>query len=569
MAERSIFDELAAELSVQERRDLLARIAASAPVSDEPLYKASERPKTENYDYAARAASLGFLARLLLSIRSMFAGRTRETLLRDDDLKEIARRIESRFPFLVDQRRAVLLPKVADELRKLRDAARFFYDLLDRSVERDRAAFFAFLASIELPELHRRLVEETDPFKAAAPDAKETELRGAMLDAFDEALASMDEAGRRAMYRDLRSVLFLKRLSGFLFERLLGTFRPGLGPDGAEAASYAEARELFLELGDLMRSMSEPPSTALMEALFVFVERESIARPEAESILAADLAKAEAALSRIRAFNAELPMAEISRLVAGDPAYQPRDLAGGEDWLAIFKSFWRERIDSLVEDWKADRRYRQLAEEIVAFVGEPGPRGFENISREESEAGPAIRLEGALSFLDAFLRGAYQRELSRPFKIILVDGEFYRKDNRIEFTDAFDGLGRLPEALAALDARLAPGGETGAAWARAKAEISPGPVKHRKLLAIAREAEEEAERVVRTAAESLAEMVRLLGGILKGEAGGRYDSLANLAYMDGKANRDFLKSLSVAKDRCERALFFLSELSGLDLGGAA
>jgi hypothetical protein len=59
-------------------------------------------------------------------------------------------------------------------------------------------------------------------------------------------------------------------------------------------------------------------------------------------------------------------------------------------------------------------------------------------------------------------------------------------------------------------------------------------------------------------------MFSLLQGFLKGEAGGRYDSLANLAYLDGKANKEFLRSLDRAKDRCEKALGLLAELSGLE-----
>jgi len=565
MAERSLFDELAAELSVRERRDLLERIAKSAPVSEEPLFKvAVERGRERLADYAARAAALGFLSRMLLTLRSLFSGKSKETILREDDLKEIAKRVELRFPGLIERRRGLLLAPVAEELRKLRDSARFFYDLLDRSVEKDKPAFFAFLASVELPELHRRLLEETDPFRAP-PDSDESALRGAMLDAFDQAILDIDEAGRRAMYRDLRSLIFLKRLSGFLFERLLGTFRPAAGPGGADAAAFAEARDLLLDLGDILRSMSEPPSTKLMEAILVFVERDELRRPDAESILEADIARAETALGRIRSFNAKVPMGELSRLASGDPAYSPRELAGGEDWLVVFKSFWRERIEGLVDEWKAERRYRELAEEISAFVGEPGPAGFKYLSREETETSPGIRQDATLSFLDAFFRGTFQRELSRPLKIVLVDGEFYRKDNRIEYPDAYDGLVREPEAIAALDSRLGPEGEIGQAWSQAKAEMSPAQAKHRKLQTIARNAEDEAERLIRAASGAFAAMVKVLGGIMKGEAGGRYDSLSNLSFLDGKANKEFLHSLGQAKDRCERARTFLAELSGLDL----
>jgi len=570
MAEPSIFDELAAELSTQERRELLDRISASAQFSAEPLFKAAPaRFALESVDYKAKASSLGFFARILLALRAVFSGKSKEELLRDDDLRQIARRIEVRYPLLIDRRRYLLLEGLADELRRLRDAARYFYDILDRSVEKDKSAFFAFLASIELPDLHGRLETETDPYSSARSEASETDMRGALHAVIDSAVAEMDESGRRAMYRDLRSVIFLKRLSGFLFERLFGAFKPGLGAGGMGGAAYAEVKDLFLELGDILRSMSEPPSAVLMEALFIFIEREEIAKPEAESILKADIARAETALGRIRAFNERVPMAELSRIVSGDPSYQPRDLAGGEDWLAIYKSFWRERIDARIDEWKSDRRSRQLAEEIAAFVGKPGPTAFASISSRECDAAPAIRFESALTFLDAFIRGIYQRELLRPLKIILVDGEFYRKDNRLEYTDAFDCLSRLPDAIAVLDARLSPQGEVGAAWARAKGEISPSAIKHRKLSTISREAEDEAERIVRDAADALADMAKLLGGIMKGEAGGRYDSLSNLSSMDGKGNREFLKSLSAAKGRCESALSFVAELSGLDFGRTA
>jgi hypothetical protein len=566
MAERSIFDDLVAELSVQERRNLLENIAKSAPVSEEPLFKIlPDRSKGKSQDYAARAAALSFLPRVVLAIRGILTGKSKELLLREDDLRDIAKRIDLRFPGLIDRRHGLLLAPVAEELRKLRDSARFFYDLLDRSVEKDKAAFFAFLASIEMPELHRRLVEETDPFKTASHDAEESALRGAMLDAFDEAIVDMDEIGRRAMYRDLRSLIFLKRLSGFLFERLLGTFRPSLGPEGSDAAAFAESRDLLLDLGDILFSMAEPPSTKLLEALFVFVEREGIAKPDAESILSADIARAEAALGRIRSFNAKVPMGELCRLASSEPAYLPRELAGGEDWLVIFKAFWRDRIESLVNEWKAERRYSELAEEIAAFVGDPGPAGFAHIFREETDASPPVRQDATLSFLDAFFRGTFQRDIVRPLKLVLVDGEFYRKDNRIEYTDAYDGIARVSDTIAAFDARLGPQGEIGSAWAQAKAEMSPAQVKHRKLQMIARNAEDEAERIIRATAESLSAMVKILGGIMKGEAGGRYDSLANLSYLDGKSNKDFTRSLGVAKDRCERAITFLAELSGLDL----
>ncbi len=72
--------------------------------------------------------------------------------------------------------------------------------------------------------------------------------------------------------------------------------------------------------------------------------------------------------------------------------------------------------------------------------------------------------------------------------------------------------------------------------------------------------------MLRDSAIALITMTRVLQGVLKGEAGGRYDSLQNLSAVDGRANRDFLKSLDATRATCETAIALLEELSGLELG---
>ena len=571
MTAASSFDSLVAELSAEERSLLLERIKAAMPVSSEPLFHPSSAPDTLSAT-ALKPEELGLLARFVLFLRGMFTGKGRDELLREDAIKEIGRKVETRYPGIIDRRKGLVLESVAEELRGLRDAARFFYDALDRSVEKDRAAFYAFLGSIELPLTHDRLLREADPAAIAASmtgltgQAEDSEVRGAALTAFDSAFIGLSDKGRKAMYLDLRSVLFLKRLSGFLFDRLIGLFEPGALPNERLSASFFELRELFLDLGDILFSMSEAPSTELMEAIFLFADREKIGRgkEEAASVLGEDMAKAETFLGRIRSFNSRLPLGALLRLVSGDPEYLPRELPGGEDWLAIYKAFWRERIETALDEWKAEHRNKELMAEIAAFVGEPGPAGFANMSREGKDGSPPLRLAVAFVFLDAFYRGPFLRELNRPMKVVLVDGEFYRKDNRIEFTDAYDALLRLPELLSVLDAKMGPDGEIGAAWLAASRELGSSSVKRHKTQSIIRVAEEEAERILRREGGALKTMIDILRGFLKGEAGGRYDSLANLSYIDGKANKDFLRSLDRAKDRCETALNLLSELSGLD-----
>jgi hypothetical protein len=260
-----------------------------------------------------------------------------------------------------------------------------------------------------------------------------------------------------------------------------------------------------------------------------------------------------------------VPFFDILRLVCLDPDHRPQELPAGEDWLVVYRGFWKARMERRLDEVREERHYKRLSEEITSFIGEGEPSRFANISRTESPDAPAIRQDLALAFIDAFVRGAFAREFNRPLKLVLVDGEFYRKENRLEFTDAYNALVHAPDAIAFLDARLAPEGEIGKAWSQAKREASPLAIKRRKIQSIARGADDEAERIIRETGAALAEIVRIVRGILKGEAGGRYDSLANLSYLDGRANKDFLKSLANVKDRAERALGLLGELSGFEL----
>jgi hypothetical protein len=569
MPQGSVFDRLVADLSLEERRDLLERLDRSVIVSDEPLYDKIFAERAGAPSHIRNLSELGLLKRILLYLRRFFTGRDIDSLLVEDELKALARNVEAACPGIVDYRRGMLTSLLHEELKKLRDAARFFYDVLDRSFDRDKAEFFAFLGSVELPETHGRLLAETNPFAwaEAHPDAPESEVRQAVTSAYDEIFMAMPEERRKAMYQDLRCLLFLKRLSGFLFERLLSTFKPGAGPAEGPAASFTEAADLLVELGDILFSLSRPPSISLMESLFCFAEQETLENPEsdAEALIAADLGAAETAVARIRTFNRRVPFVDIVRLATEDPAHQPRELAAGEDWLVVYRGFWRSRIEAQLDELRSNRRYRRLAEEVAAFVGDAEPASFAHISREEGPGCPPIRQDLPLAFMDAFTRGSLAKEFNRPLKIVLVDGEFYRKENRIEFTDAYDLLGNTAETIAALDARLGPDGEIGLAWSRAKLEIAPVVIKRRKIQSIARSAEDEAERMIRNFAGALSTLVRVIRGILKGEAGGRYDSLANLSSLDGRANREFLRSLAAAKDRSEMALALLTELSGLDL----
>ncbi len=564
MNEASTFDRLVRGLSREERRDLLTRIRGTAEVSDEPMFR-PETVREPPVDYSARYRELNPLSRLVILIRRIFSGKPRDELVKELVLKTLARRIELGNPGLVSYSRRVFLGRMLEELKSLRDAARFIYDLLDRTIEKDKGAFYAFLASLELEEQHQRLLSGTDPFQYAQTNslAGEPEVRAAVWAAYDEILSSIPEDSRRRMYADVRSLTFLKRVAGFLYDRLFACFEEG--PAGIPESPFVSARELVSELADGLYSMASPPSLKLMESLLVFQMRDDMENPDfdAEGALKSQLDRIEEALSRIRAFNARVPLYGILRLVLEDPNYRPRELAGGEDWFAIFKGFWKDRIEKQLGFYATERRMQDLQTDIAGFLGSQEAVLFGHISEEGRDGAPPVRLEKALAFLYAFYERLFVPEMNRSLKVLLIEGEFYKKDNRVEYTDAYNELLQIPDALSALDDRLGPGGDLGSAWSQAREELVSLPLKRRKIQSALQAANGEAEALLNRSREAMKRMQAILKGLLKGEAGGRYDSLSNLSYIEGKGNKEFLRNLDSIKNRLERTVHFLDELERL------
>ena len=568
MSEPSAFDDLVRELSHEERRDLLHRIRGAAKVSEEILFR-DEEAGLPAIDYAARYRELGLLARIVVTLRSFFTGLPRDEVLKARILEDVARRVELRSPGLVDARRGVLLERFAGELASLRDGSRWFVDYLDRALEKDKGSFYAFTGSVLLEGVHRRLWEDADPFAVASKDSSldEAAVRATVWSIYEDALSSIAEADRRQVYADLRSLLFLRRLATFLFDRALSAFETDAA--GRRSAVLAVLKDQLAELASVLASMAQPPSLKLMESLLVFASREGFSRGDfdAEGELGGLLGKADLALSRVRAFNQRVPLVLIVQLAAGDPNWRPREAPGAEDWFALFRQFWRDRLERRLLAFANQRKAEALFREVEQFAGQAP--AFDHIKLQDGDHAPGLRLAPVIAFLAGFYRNVFVPLLNRPLRIVLLDGEFYKKDNRVEYTEAYNVLLRLDENARALDRRLSPGGELSESWMQARAEMGHPQVRYRRIQGAQALAAKEAEDLVTGAVAALRSMSEVLRGIMTNEVGGKYDSLANLHYLEGRANKEFLESLETARGKIERALSTLDELSSLDLGNGA
>jgi hypothetical protein len=572
MAESTTFQALVLELSPEERTTLLERLQRMATVSAEALYSPTAED-SQRVDYTEAYHSFGFIARLLITIKSMISGVAKEDLVRDRCLRMVAKKIESTHPGLVDPRRGALQEPFFAELQSLRQAARYFYDLLDRTLERNRAAFFAFLGSLEFEAVHSELGTAVDPYLycSSNPTASDSDVRHALSLAFDAALTGIPENQRRAMSADVRNLNALKKLSSFLFDRFLGAFQPG--PSGKTELSMYTVLDQLTTLSSILISMEQPPSARLMEAIFAFSLNDELQKPgfDLEAAVKKEMASAEKALNVIRAFNATVPMQQILKLAYEDPNLQVDQLPPGDDWFPVFKSYWRDRMDRNFQQFSVERRINQLEADIVAMVGAEVPSELHSVLEQGTESIPPVRQARVLRFIEAFFHRTFLQEINRFLKLILLEGEFYKRDNRLEFTDAYNTILQTGDALRALDYRLGPEGELGANYVQARKELVSIQIRKRKVDSAIHAADNEADSIITRTSEAMGRMQMILKGILAGEARSRYDSLSNLSRIEGKSNKDFQRALGTCKDKLEKAVYLIEELSraALTTGDAA
>lgn len=567
MEHESTFESLALDLSPSERSDLLERLRRSFTVSSEPLYQHTHTVE-QHIDYKVAYRELSLVTRMFITIRSWLGAGTKEELVKERFLNAIIKEIEATSIGLIDPRRRVLQEAFFRELTTLRSAARYFYDLLDRTLEKNRAAFFAFLGSLEFESVHEELSTETDPYAFVTKNslANDSDVKLAINAAMETAITKIDEDQRRMMYKDVKNLYVLKKLSSFLFDRFLAAFQTNTA--GLKELSMYSAADQLAELAANLSSLDQPPSTRLMEAIIGFALNDDIGREgfKLEEAVSKELANAEKALTAIRSFNVRVPLEAILKVSNDDPNWQCASTGGGEDWFTIFKSYWRNRVDHRFQRFSAERRIAQLESDIQAIVGKETPTWFLNLSEEGNEKSPPMRFARSLRFLEAFYHQTFLGDINRYLKIVLLDGEFYKRDNRLDFTDAYNEILQIGDLLKKIDNRLGMEGELGAAYAQARTELSSMQIKKRKVESTIKVAEVEAESILARSNNAIGRMQEILKAILSREARGKYDSLSNLAHIEGKANKEFQKGLETTMYKLEKANYVLAELMKAAVG---
>jgi hypothetical protein len=570
------FNQLISDMSLEDRNSLLERLSSQSNLSRDPLYV--EIADTYKEDLAAQFSHLSWYRRLMCFIMSIFKSITPEKAFEDSRVARLGKIIESKAPGYFDQKRVMMLPTFHTLLVELKSGARFFYNALDISLNRDKGAFFAFLASLEMSELYSRLQTETDALKLAErhPDISEADLRHTVFQAMDAIFETVSAEERETMYTNAHSLYNLKSLAGFPFEHTILSFLPDPLAEGPSCPVYV-IKDQLISLNNILYSFKNPPSITLIESLFMFQlqGREEKANFDMDMEMRNLLSKAETSFLAIRDFNKRVPLNLILRCATRNMLLEPKLLTGGEDWFVAFQDYWRQRIEKQIIGYMRDRRKKELFESFRYFLKGRGIMFLDNAASDYNPDGIMAQGSFSLSFLLTFYIVVFANDINGLLRTILLDGDFVKREQRMSFTEGYNDLMKLESDIKAFDQSLSETGILGKRYALALEDPSI-PTRLRKTQLVSEDATEDAQLIIERTRKAIDAVIAILNVIITKDRDGNYEALSNMARFIGKTDPNsiaqshkettFLNSVMGAIQKLQKAMQLLDDIDVMELG---
>jgi hypothetical protein len=382
----------------------------------------------------------------------------------------------------------------------------------------------------------------------------------------DDIFETITDGQRSLMYFNARCLFCLKELSAFLYDRLLSAF--SFDSSLGQVCSVRLVQDQLMNLNSILYSLPQVPAMTLLESLFVFMLQDQMGNlaVDVESEAKTMLARAEVSLAGIRNFNKNVPLTLILRCASRELSLVPKVISGGEDWFVVYRDYWKNQVDARCREFTKDHKQAALSEAFNQYLkGVPVKPLANATSAEKPGAIPVAGAQG-LAFLLTFYDEVFIPDLNKVLRPILLDGEFYKRENRTQFTEAYNDLMKIGDAIRGFDFRLSTAGDYGKRYEVAKGEISSLPVKRRKIQIVVQEVSEEAMKIINNIRAACKTMVQVLDGILRKDPAGVFDTLSNIQALSGKHGPPLTSRIDEAVVKLESALKLLDEVNFLEAG---
>ncbi|MDR2490938.1 MAG: DUF5312 domain-containing protein [Spirochaetaceae bacterium] len=566
MNDNETFNKLSGSLGRDEKVQLLEKLKSNTLITDEPIAAESEK---EDFNIDTLYAKLPWYKKILFFIIGLVLGKPKLEVFSANLINSMGKEIEVMFPGMFDWRNALLLPCMLQELVELKDAARFFSSALDSGVLANYGAFLIFLCSLEMPELHERLQKTAHPapFFSSHPGLSDIKLKQIAISEAESVFNTLSDESRMLMYTNARALFCLKEIAFFLFDRLILAFQTGTHSQGAgQICPISVVRTQLGALNNILFSFKKMPSINLLTSMYVFVMHniDNAKEIENDREMQKFTSGAEKALFTIRNFITKVPLTRLIRCGTKDLTYEPVEISGGEDWFSVLREKWLSIVTTNFNDYILHKKRTELISTLSAYFNGEALDPVEFIASETNPEGIPAKGDILLSFLLTFYRRIYMEEMHNLLRAILIDGEFIKKENRIDFTESYNSILKIEDMIKTVEKNLSSGGEWGKQWKQINQDVQSVAIKHRKTGMFFDEVNSAIDAIINSSKEAITTMRDVLSGITHTETGGKYDTLSNMSKFAGKG-LEFSASLSSAVKKLKTAVQLISSMEEINV----
>ena len=562
----TVFDKLVSELSSKERKELLQKIEKSLSLPDEPIHYLDEQDDVVNVRDVYQSLSL--LDKFIILLRSLFT-RQNKYILTEVYLVKIKKRdLEKKLPGYFSFAEDKINGPFCKDLIRIRQSVYVFRNALNSifSVPQIKKEFYAFIGSLFLESFQAQLSAETDPWDIwrKNPDNRVEMIKSEGDNRFEQLFASLPKEDIRNIINNVRSLNILYNIGLFPFESVINLF-PQIGENEYGSCYLYDIENSLGELINRLFSLNTSPQTQAVKAVFLFYFQDQIADRnfDLEKELTARLSLAKEAINIIRDFIAKYDLKDLMKIVSGNINYKLSLTGSGDDWLRIYREFWRERINARFRDFSNEREKVTKVQELSNLWGVKEINQLPRYKNNFYGDNITLLFPYTLGSFKVFFERVFPEKIYYCLNSVLIDGKFYKKENRKDFDDTFNDLLKFPDKIKGFVKKLDSDGEIAGEITRTNETVPSPSLRLKKITELFYNYDRDLKYLFDNVFKVLNKIRNLLEGILLGN-GGPYDTLSNLNDIGGINNKQFIKDLNEITLILKRSYQILSDLYRLE-----
>lgn len=559
----SSFDRMVINMSHAERMCLYDKLSASISSEEQSIAPPSESKEDYvNQDLQTKLKSESSFFRFILFFRSLFSGIDVSNLYNNMLVNRIAKKIEKTNSELLIYKKGMVGSFFYEQLRILKNASDFFKPAIDL-YEEEPGRFYVFLSSLVIPDYYEHMEREIDPFLLGDDKEPKSETRLSLLRRMEEVFQMLTSAQRNTLYKSVINIDWLRQFVRLPFERMLARFLPVVG------GGYAAQLELISnDLSQFCRILCNAKNltTEVLQALCLFSTQSQLDQPQidVETVVAEYVTRSLSQISIIKKFLKAIPLQQLARVAFKSANWTPSQPEGSEDWFVKYKTEWRKLFDERWNSWLKAKNRQIVEKKVFAMLKttklpelpfQPWDNGWSNLKFPRTEA---------MGFLYGFFTTLFE-DINKLLKILVVDGNFKQRENRIELTESFNGFSRLAGDVDSFAHSLSPEGKIGQFFANVDEKDDRSIKAHARLESALQSAYSEASVLSMRFKQISESIVNVLSGVLSETKIGKYDTINNIAAIGGHLNQQYRQQLAEVRDTLNDALNCLKELEVVDI----